>query len=69
MKQRRSPVDRRSGWDRRQMDDPGMIELLGVDRRKALLEDRRERLLEQREGWVRVTQWSSVCIDPTALFY
>jgi hypothetical protein len=65
---RRATEDRRTGEDRRRLDDREVVELLGRDRR-AQPQDRRELLQEKRRGWVRVSQWSSVCVDPKALFY
>ncbi len=53
---KRFQTDRRSDLDRRIIYDIKIITLLGIERRKS---DRR-RLPEHRQGWVRVSKWSSV---------
>ena len=50
-------LDRRSGEDRRQVYDSDYFLNGGVDRRKG--KDRR-RQGERRDGYTRVTKWSSV---------
>ena len=57
---KRTNVDRRSGCDRRESHDIGYFVVGGVERRKKP-KDRRE-LPERRDGWVRVTQWSSLYV-------
>ncbi|MFH1156746.1 MAG: hypothetical protein V1793_23330 [Pseudomonadota bacterium] len=69
VKKRRSPEDRRTGEDRRKIHDPDVLDMLGMDRRRSRTTERRENLQEKRNGWVRVSQWSSLCVDPGALFY
>jgi hypothetical protein len=56
--------DRRAGEDRRRVHDLSYFENGGVERRYN--QDRRVRG-EQRSGWVRVTQWSSVYLGNSAL--
>lgn len=56
---RRSGIDRRAGEDRRTVHDLSYFEQGGIERRKR--EERRV-TSENRAGWVRVTQWSSICI-------
>ncbi len=58
---KRSGQDRRTGLDRRVAYDLDYFENGGDENRKNK-EDRRI-FGERREGWVRVTEWSSVCID------
>jgi len=55
----RSSFDRRSGVDRRKVYTVGYFLEGGKERRSG--EERRS-TEERRKGWVRVTQWSSVCI-------
>jgi hypothetical protein len=50
-------LDRRSGEDRRQVYDSDYFLNGGVDRRKG--KDRRQQG-ERRDGYIRVTKWSSV---------
>ncbi len=57
----RSYVDRRGDQDRRRVYDIAMIEKLGYDRRQPGNE--RRKTPELREGWVRVSQWSSACVS------
>jgi hypothetical protein len=57
---KRSSFDRRGDQDRRQHYDISVVEKLGQDRRKSSSERRTSP--EKREGWVRVSQWSSVCV-------
>ena len=57
----RSGLDRRAGDERRQMYDLNyFLERGGIERRER--GDRR-RNGEKRAGWVRVTQWSSICVQ------
>ena len=56
-------VDRRSGEDRRQVYDFDYWDSRGLERR--LAEDRRQQK-ERRTLCVKVSQWSSVCIDDKA---
>lgn len=60
IKKQRSLFDRRSDQDNRQRYDSRIVDALGYDRRKPGFERRKKP--EQREGWVRVSQWSSVCV-------
>ena len=53
-------VDRRSGEDRRQVYDSVHWESGGIERRSA--KDRRQPK-ERRDSFVRVSKWSSVCIE------
>ncbi len=53
-------VDRRSGEDRRQVYDSGYWESGEIERRSA--KDRRQPK-ERRDSYVRVSKWSSVCIE------
>jgi hypothetical protein len=55
----RSGLDRRAGEDRRLVHDLSYFENGGVERRTG--KERRFRG-EQRSGWVRVTQWSSMYV-------
>jgi hypothetical protein len=50
-------LDRRSGDDRRQFYDTDYFQSGGIDRRSE--KDRRQQS-ERRQGYVRVTKWSSV---------
>jgi len=50
-------LDRRSGEDRRQVYDSDYFENGGVERRTGI--DRRQQG-ERRDGYIRVTKWSSV---------
>lgn len=56
-KKRRSGIDRRTGEDRRQVMSLDYFGENGQERRS--YSDRRTKG-EMREGWVRVSQWSSV---------
>ena len=56
-------VDRRSGEDRRKVYDAAYWERGGTERRSAI--DRRQQK-ERRSGYVRVTKWSSICIEGKA---
>ena len=58
-------VDRRSGEDRREIYYSDYFENGGLERRSG--KDRRQRC-ERREGFVRVSKWSSVCADDTNQF-
>ncbi|MBU1196220.1 MAG: hypothetical protein KKE62_17265 [Proteobacteria bacterium] len=60
VKYTRSLLDRRSDQDRRQRYNIDVVELLGCDRRDYSTE-RRTRP-EKRSDWLRVTQWTSVCV-------
>jgi hypothetical protein len=53
-------VDRRSGENRRQVYDSDYWDSRGIERRSA--KDRRQPK-ERRDSFVRVSKWSSVCID------
>ncbi len=57
---KRSYLDRRGDQDLRQHYDIPVVEQLGYDRRRPGNE--RRRTGELRSGWVRVSQWSSVCL-------
>ena len=56
----RSGVDRRDSEDRRQIHDLGYFDGGGMERR--IGEERRESG-EKRAGWVRISQWSSICVS------
>ncbi|MFH2092369.1 MAG: hypothetical protein ABIJ31_08395 [Pseudomonadota bacterium] len=56
----RSFLDRRSDQDQRQLYNINVVNQLGCDRRQPYSERRKS--LEQRDGWARVSQWSSVCV-------
>lgn len=53
-------VDRRSGDDRRAVYDSDYFENGGPERRQS--QDRRQQE-ERRHNCVRVSRWSSVCLD------
>jgi len=55
-------IDRRSGEDRRQVYDSVYWESGGVEKRSA--KDRRQPK-ERRVSYVKVSKWSSVCIEDT----
>ncbi len=55
----RSLYDRRTDVDRRQVYNIHVIDKLGYDRRK--ISSERRNTSELRQGWTRVSQWSSVC--------
>ena len=58
---KRSAFDRRSDTDdRRKHYDINFIDKIGRDRRKHASERRSSP--EKRTGWVRVSQWSSICV-------
>ncbi len=59
---RRSRVDRRSGEERRRTYDLNYFLNGGLERRDPDGGDRRFRLDERRDGWVRISQWSSVYV-------
>jgi hypothetical protein len=61
--QRRSMQDRRSGKDRRKF--ARLKQLLGEDLQNRAVERRKES--ERRTGWVRLTRWSSVCLEKLKL--
>ena len=54
---RRAPLERRSGKDRRRIFSLHRFFYKGFERR--ILQDRRVHE-ERRDGWVRVSKWSSV---------
>ena len=56
-------VDRRSGEDRRQVYDTAYWESGGIEKRSA--KDRRQPK-ERRDSCVKVSKWSSVCINNKA---
>lgn len=56
-------IDRRSGEDRRQVYDSNYWESGGIERRS--IEDRRLQK-ERRVNCIRVTEYSSVCIEDIA---
>ena len=56
-------VDRRSGEDRRQVYDTDYWDSRGIERRSA--KDRRQPK-ERRDSYVKVSKWSSVCINDKA---
>ena len=56
-------IDRRSGEDRRQVYDFVYWESGGIERRST--KDRRQQK-ERRDSYVRVSEWSSVCIEDKA---
>ncbi|MBU2628497.1 MAG: hypothetical protein KKE61_07765 [Proteobacteria bacterium] len=58
---KRSYMDRRGDQDRRQHYDIQVVEKMGYDRRKPGFERRTKP--EQRTGWVRVSDWSSACVE------
>jgi hypothetical protein len=60
-KHKRSYFDRRGDQDRREHYDIAVVEHLGYDRRNPGNE--RRMTSELRNGWIRVSQWSSVCLD------
>ena len=53
-------LDRRSGKDRREAYSITYFSNGGLERRQE--KDRRTRG-ERREGWVSVSEWSSICLD------
>ncbi len=55
---KRSFFDRRGSEDRRQVYNIHVVDQLGYDRRMPSSE--RRKTSELRQGWTRVTQWSSV---------
>ncbi len=57
----RSYGDRRGDQDRRQHYDIAMVDKLGYDRRRPYAERRQSS--ELRTGWVRVSKWSSACVE------
>ena len=63
-KLKRSNEDRRSGRDRRDALDIGYFVVGGEERRRKSRE--RRQLPERREGWIRVTQWSSLYVGDDA---
>lgn len=61
IKHARSFLDRRGAQDRRQRYNIDVVELLDCDRRD-YSSDRRKSP-EKRSDWLRVSQWSSVCVS------
>lgn len=59
---RRSPYDRRTGFDRRKATNPDYYKNGGIERRMTAKDYRVSG--ERRSGWVRDTRWSSVCMVP-----
>ena len=60
---RRSGVDRRTCDDRREVHDLGFFEKGEQERRSG----KEQRVLpEQRDGWVRVSQWHSIRVGSAA---
>jgi hypothetical protein len=59
---RSSSVDRRRLENRRKVYSLDYFSKGGAERRK--LKDRRRRLRDRRKGWVKVSDWSSIYIDP-----
>lgn len=55
---KRSGFDRRSGYDRRSVYNMKYL-LPGVPDRRKNTERRRQG--ENREGWVRINKWASIC--------
>ncbi|MFO7736937.1 MAG: hypothetical protein R6V46_00550 [Desulfatiglandaceae bacterium] len=55
---RGSVIDRRSGKDRRKIDDVEYFSNGGGERR---CEEERRSHFERRWDWIRVSQWFSVC--------
>ena len=55
-----SSFDRRSGLDRREAYTLGYLLEGGIERRSA---KERRSIEERRKDWVRVSQWSSVCVN------
>ncbi len=53
-------LDRRMVEDRRQMYTPAYFDKRGIERRYG--KERREKA-ERRKGYIRVSNWSSVCIS------
>ena len=53
-------LDRRSGEDRRQAYDLDYFPGGGIERRSGKDQRRPD---ERRDRWVRVSPWSSVCVD------
>ena len=64
-KKERSPIDRRSGGDRRKAHSLDYFLNGGVERRSWT--ERRSQN-ERRKDWVRATQWSSVFIGDLSLW-
>ena len=64
-KKERSPIDRRSGSDRRKAHSLDYFLNGGVERR-SWIERRSQK--ERRKDWVRATQWSSVFIGDLSLW-
>ena len=56
---RESPMDRRSGEDRRKAHDPDYFLKGGVERRRT--KERRSGL-ERRSEWIQVSKWSSISL-------
>ncbi len=58
---KRSPIDRRSPLDRRQNYNLDYFLAGGLERR-GMWKERRKMKQEQREGWARVSSWSSIYV-------
>jgi hypothetical protein len=61
-RRRSSSVGRRRLDNRRRVYSLDYFSQGGIERRKAL--DRRNRNHDRRKGWVRISDWNSVYIDP-----
>jgi len=59
---RNSGIDRRRLENRRKTYSMDYFSRGGIERRK--MKDRRKQQLDRRKSWVRVSQWSSVYVDP-----
>ncbi len=60
----RSTIDRRSGKDRRRKLNFARFTYKGVDRQKERrTSGERRSKIERRQGWVRVSKWTSVCLE------
>lgn len=57
----RRRTDRRTGWDRRKSHSLEYFTKGGVERRTFA---ERRQTGELRTGWVRISDWSSICITP-----
>jgi hypothetical protein len=64
-KKERSPIDRRSGNDRRKAHSLDYFLNGGVERRSWV---ERRAQGERRKDWVRATEWSSVLIGDLSLW-
>ena len=59
---RNSSVDRRRLENQRTLYSMDYFSKGGMERRE--MQDRRKQQLDRRKSWVRVSQWSSVYVDP-----